>query len=367
MRIGIDMRMASEENGIGRYGLELVRKILALDSENTYTLFVRDLAKFKSYKDFDKAELVLADIPHYSLDEQTKFNDLISKYNFDLFHFLNFNVPIFYRKPFVVTIHDLIHHKMPGTKKGRLLHRLAYRLIMRHAVFNSKGIVTVSNYSKRDIAETFSVDPKKIAMIYEAANPVPITDSDVNQVLQKFALNKSYVVFVGVMERKKNIINLTHAFDILKEQFGLNIQMVLAGKADSHYPEVIEEAARIKYRKDLIITGVVTDKEKYALYKGAQAFVSASLFEGFGLPGVEAMSLGVPLIVSNTEVFNEIYDNGAIYFDPNNPEDIAQKINLLLSDKKYREMVANNAYLRAQYFSWEKCAEETVKFYKKVV
>lgn len=366
MRIGIDMRMAAEENGIGRYALELTKKILAIDNQNSYFLFVRNADKFKNDKAFSKAQIIVADIPHYSWEEQTKFYNLISKYNFDMFHFVNFNVPIRYNKPFVVTIHDLIHHKMPGTKRNRFLHRLAYRLIMRHAVFKSKGIITISNYSKKDIVETFHVKPSKIAMIYEAANPVPVTDSEVNGVLQKFGLNKPYVIFVGVMERKKNIGNLTRAFDILKEEYGLNIQMVLAGKQDKHYPEVLEQAVRIKYRKDLIVTGVVSDKEKYALYKGASAFVSASLFEGFGLPGVEAMSLGIPLIVSNTDVFNEIYDNGAIYFDAKDPGDIAQKINLLLTDKKYRELVSNNAYLRSQFFSWDKCAFETIKFYEQV-
>jgi glycosyltransferase involved in cell wall biosynthesis len=143
--------------------------------------------------------------------------------------------------------------------------------------------------------------------------------------------------------------------------------MVLAGKADAHYPEIIERAQQIKYRKDLIITGVVTDKEKYALYKGAQAFVSASLLEGFGLPGVEAMGLGIPLIVSNTEVFNEVYDNAAIYFDPHDPEDIAQKIYLLVTDGKYRQLIANQAFSRAQYFSWETAAKETIEIYNNII
>ena len=137
----------------------------------------------------------------------------------------------------------------------------------------------------------------------------------------------------------------------------------MAGKVDQHYPEVIDQAQQIKYRKDLIFTGPVTDKEKYALYKGASAFVSASLFEGFGLPGVEAMTLGIPLVVSNTEVFNEVYDNGAIYFDANDPEDIAQKIYLIWSDDKYRQLIANQGYARAQYFSWENAAHETIEIY----
>ncbi len=158
-------------------------------------------------------------------------------------------------------------------------------------------------------------------------------------------------------------MNLAKGFDLLKENYNLNIQLVLVGKEDAHYPEIARQLKSVKYAKDLILTGKVSDKEKYALIKGAQAFVSASLFEGFGLPGVEAMSMGIPLIVANTEVFNEVYDNGAIYFDATDPEDIAQKIHLLLMDDKYRSLIADKAYVRSGFFSWEKCARQTLGVY----
>ena len=366
MRIGIDLRMAGLEYGIGRYSLELVRKIIELDRDNEYFLFVRDEKSF-SKTNFEfrlNVNLVKADYKHYSFSEQFSFNRLLNKYNLDLVHFLNFNVPFMYNKPFVVTIHDIIHHRLPGTKKSHFLHRLAYRAVMHHAVFASRRIITVSEFSKKEILDVFKVPAKKIQVIYEAATTVPITDSDVSLVKQNFDISKPYLIFVGVMERKKNLLNLVKAFDILKDKFNLNVQLVLAGKADPHYPEIQEQVKEIKYRKDLILTGVVSEKEKYALYKGAEAFVSASLFEGFGLPGVEAMSLGIPLVVSNTEVFNEVYDNGAIYFDPHDPEDMAQKINFLLSDEKYRALIANNAYTRAQYFSWDLAARRTLEVYK---
>ncbi len=365
MKIGIDLRMEGENYGIGRYGLELARHLVEIDRNNQYFFFVRDLAHFAraGFEMHSNVHLVKADFRHYSWQEQIQFYLLLKKSDLDLVHFLNFNAPILYRKPFVVTIHDLVHHKLPGNKNSRLLHRLAYRAVMRHAVFKSKRIITVSNFSKSEITSAYKVSPDKISVIYEGATPLAVTDSEVNQTQQKFGINKPYFLFVGVMERKKNIINLTRAFDCLKEQFGLNIQMVLVGKADPFYPEVIEQAGQIKYRKDLIITGSVTEKEKYALYQGARAFVSASLHEGFGLPGVEAMSLGIPLIVANSPVFNEIYDNGAIYFDAHDPEDIAQKIHFLFTDDKYHQLIANNAYQRGQYFSWEKTARETLAVY----
>jgi glycosyltransferase involved in cell wall biosynthesis len=368
-RIGIDLRMSGGSYGIGRYGIEITRAILEEDKDNQYILFVRTASEVQDspFKKYPNVELVQADFRHYSFDEQWYFPKLLRKFNLDLVHFLNFNVPIFYRRPFVVTIHDLIHHKLPGNKKSRFLHRLAYRLVMRHAVLGSRKIITVSDYSKKDIIETFKVKPSKIAMIYEAAHPIPVSDSDIVSAWQRFGIVKPYIVFVGVMERKKNIQALALAFDVIREVYKLNIQLVLVGKEDSYYPEVVENVRKIKFRDDLVITGMVSDKDKYALYKGSQAFVSASAFEGFGLPGVEAMSMGIPLIVSNTEVFNEVYDNGAIYFDHLSPEDIAQKVSLILRDDKYRSLVANNAYARSQFFSWQKAAKETIAVYQEII
>ncbi len=369
MRIGLDLRMAGNEYGIGRYSFELAQKIVAEDTNNQYVFFVRDLDRFlkAGFNNKKNVQLVKADFRHYSWEEQMKFPDLIQSYDLDLMHFMNFNVPLSYNRPYVVTIHDMVHHRLPGNKPSRFLHRLAYRKVIEHAAKAAKQIITVSNFSKKEIVELLKVPAEKIKVVYEAAIPVPVTDSDIAEVRQLYAITKPYVIFVGVMERKKNIIALAQAFDILKDKYKLNIQMVMAGKIDQHYPEVVDQAQKIKYRRDLIFTGIVTDKEKYALYKGATAFVSASLFEGFGLPGVEAMGLGLPLVVSNTEVFNEVYDNGAIYFDPNDPEDIAQKIYLLVSDDKYRQLVANQGFTRAQNFSWENAAKETIEIYNNVI
>ena len=366
MNIGLDMRMAGEEYGIGRYSFELAKRIIEQDDSNTYFLFVRSLAKFNQsgFTQHKNVHLVIADFRHYSLNEQINFLRLLNRYRLDLVHFMNFNVPLFYRGKFIVTIHDVVHHKLPGNKKTRFLHRRAYRTVIANAAKRSKKIVTVSQFSKKEIAETFAIGMEKIKVIYEAATIVPVSDSDVIATRQKYGISKDYILFVGVMERKKNILALVKAFDLLKEQYQLNIQLVLAGKTDPYYPEVITEAKQIHYAKDLIFTGVVTDKEKFALYKGAQAFVSASLFEGFGLPGLEAMTMGTPLVVSNTSVFNEVYDNGAMYFDPLNPSDIAQKIALLLNDEKYRTLIANNAYARAQLFSWDKAAMQTIEVYQ---
>lgn len=363
--IGLDLRMIGPDFGIGRYSLELTKRILSAGSGHNFVLFVRNP---KALSDLGvtagpNMKVVLADFPHYSWQEQLLFSRLLKRYNLDLVHFFNFNVPITYNRPYVVTVHDMIHHRLPGQKKSHIVHRLAYRAIMRHAVMRAKSIITVSNFSKKEILAFYNLPERKIKVIYEAAQAQPVTDSEITAARQKYGLSKPYMIFVGVMEPKKNVIALARAFDILKDQFNLNIQLALVGKIDLHHPGVLDQARQIKYRKDLIVTGAISDQEKFALLKGAEAFVSASKFEGFGLPGVEAMEMGIPLVVSNIPVFNEIYDNGAIYFEPDEPDDIAQKINFLLTDQKYRQLIANNAYVRGQFFSWDKAAQETIGVY----
>jgi glycosyltransferase involved in cell wall biosynthesis len=241
------------------------------------------------------------------------------------------------------------------------------RMVLNSAARDSKRIITVSQFSKKEIVEVLKVPAYKIDVIYEAAVPQAANESEVIAARQHYGITKPYIIFIGVLERKKNLLALAQGFDVLKEKYQLNIQLVIVGKKDMHYPEITPAVKSVTYGKDIIITGMVSDKEKFALLKGARAFVSASLFEGFGLPGLEAMSMGLPLVVSNTEVFNEVYDNGAIYFDALDPQDIAQKIHFLLNDEKYRSQVANNAYMRAQIYSWQKAAQQTQETYAKAV
>ena len=170
--------------------------------------------------------------------------------------------------------------------------------------------------------------------------------------------------FVGSLQRNKNIIKLCEGFGEFLKKYEHDFDLVIVGKIDSHYPGIKSECLALPCAENLVFTGPVDDADLDALYGGAYAFVSASLFEGFGLPGLEAMNFGLPLAVSNIPVFNEIYQNGAIYFDPSNPEDIAQCLNLLAQDSLYYTQVKNKALERARAFSWKKCAEETLGYTK---
>lgn len=373
MNIGIDGRLLGKKNGgIGRYTLELAKNILAIDKENRYSLIYNrkdaDMADLQSLYQFKNLKLIPTAARHYSIAEQTSFLRLLNKQNFDLVHFPNFNVPLWYEKPFVVTIHDAVHHKIGGAKKSHFLHFLAYKKVIANAAKKSKKIITVSDYSKSDIVKIFEVPPEKVVRIYEGTSLATEVDSaTVEKIKKKYLLHNPYFLFVGVLERKKNLVSLTRGFDQFIIKYGLEMDLVVVGKADSHYPEIKHHALDIKNNNRLVFTGYVEDADLSALYRGSYAFASSSLHEGFGLPGVEAMKFGLPLMVSNIEVFNEIYDNAAVYFNPLDPDDIAEKMFLLAHDQQFHRQLAINSLKRSEFFDWKTTAEETLKVYKEAL
>jgi glycosyltransferase involved in cell wall biosynthesis len=259
----------------------------------------------------------------------------------------------------------MVHHKISGAKKSHLLHFMAYKKVIQNAAQKAQKIITVSEASKKDIADYLQATPEKIRVIYEGSSlKIEVEPSIVERVKKSYLISRPYFLFVGVLERKKNVVNLTRGFDYFLQKYKANMDMVIVGKSDPHYPDIKHHALDIKHTNRLVFTGAVDDFELEALYKGAYAFVSASLHEGFGLPGVEALGFGLPLLVSNTSVFNEIYDNAAVYFNPLDPEDIGEKMNLLARDSQFYEQLSRKSFERAQLFDWEKAARETLGVYQ---
>ncbi len=372
MNIGIDMRMAgTRHGGIGRYAFEITKHILEQDAANNYVLFfshgLSDKTDVDFFSRFPNTRILMSRARHYSFAEQTSFLRLLNRQNLDLVHFPNFNAPILYKRPFVVTIHDMVHHKLGGAKTSHALHFWAYQKVMFAAAKNSKRIITVSEVSKTDIHEVLNITPAKIEVIYEGPTLNPAVHKDyAERVKKQYLLHNPYFLFVGVLERKKNLVNLTRGFDIFLKKYKLNMDLVIAGKPDRNAPEIPHHAMDILNRDRLVFTGYVEDRELAALYAGAYAYANASPFEGFGLPGVEAMQFGLPLVVANTPVFNEIYDDAALYFNPADVNDIGEKMHLLARDRQFYQQVQKHSLERGKLFDWKDTAKKTLEVYYKV-
>jgi glycosyltransferase involved in cell wall biosynthesis len=368
MIVGIDIRMiGSRHGGIGRYIEQLVAQLLKQSSGFSFVLFYRpaDIELVKNFSSFANVKLVEADFRHYSISEQLFFWRLLERTPVDLMHFPNFNVPILYKKPFVVTIHDAVHHKISGAKKSRWLQFLAYKKTIEHAAKFSQKVITVSEYSKRDLVKYFDLPADKVVVTYEAGSLSPAVDDRlVAETKNKLGLRRPYFLFVGVQERKKNLVNLAKGFDEFIRKYRFDFDLVIAGPQDAHYPEIKTKLLSIKNKDRLLFTGYIPEHQLAALYRGAFAFTTASLHEGFGLPGVEAMNFNLPILASNIDVFNEIYDNAAIFFNPLDPSDIAEKMHLVVRDSKFYETLAANSRLSADKYSWEETAGKTLQIYR---
>jgi glycosyltransferase involved in cell wall biosynthesis len=380
MRIGIDARfLGPKGKGLGRYTQKLIENLEKIDSQNQYVIFLRQ-NNFGEYQpSVSNFKKVLADYRWYSLAEQLAMPSKIYEEKIDLMHFPHFNVPVFYFEPFVVTIHDLILRHWPTRRASTLdpvrywLKNLAYKIVIWLAIKRAKRIIVPSNYVKNDILKSFGAKEEKIVVTYEGApektfkfNPTAGGQNS-KSILDKFKINKPYLLYVGNAYPHKNLENLIEAFKILIERHKQDMQLVLVGEEDYFYKRLKEEADcmfyNFKVSNQIIFTGFIDDKSLNNLYREARLYIFPSLCEGFGLPPLEAMAQGIPVISSDNTCLPEVLGNAAIYFDATNPQDIAEKINKVLNDKSLAEKLKVAGYEQIKKYSWQIMGEETLKIY----
>ncbi len=362
MRIGIDCRMLNE-TGIGRYIRNIVEQLAVLDDKNEYVLFVleKDLSTSGLPKRF---QTVAANYRWHSFAEQLLFPLVLYKSKLDIFFAPNLNVPILYFKPFVLTIHDLTVLKV---KTGRVttlpypfyyIKRLAVRLPLVYGMRFAKAVFVVSEYVKNDLQKVFRTNPKKIHITPNAisAKFKRVADPQVTAVVQKYGVSKPYLFYIGNAHPHKNLETLLIAFELLKkEPKHSDLTLVLGGKTDFFYTRLQSEWQNSPIFNELVFTGYVDDADLPALYSGAEAFVTATLHEGFGIQLLEAFACGTKVSCSNIAVFKEVGQAIPYYFDPNDPQNIADVIAECVSDQSNKRQ--EPGYRRAQDFSWNESAK----------
>lgn len=377
MVIGIDARFFGPKGkGLGRYTQKLIETLEKIDSQNQYAVFLRR-ENFDDYqpaaKNFRK---VLADYRWYSLKEQIFMPFLIRRTKVDLMHFPHFNVPVFYFGKFVVTIHDLILRRFLTRRASTLgpilwgLKNLAYRLVIWTAIKKAAKVITVSNYVKKEIVYFFKIRPEKIAVIYEG-RPTKNSEQKTQNPKSNFKrrdITGHYLLYVGSAYPHKNLNNLIDAFNILVSRDKFSLQLVFVGEQDYFYRQLGNYLAEyfIYLENRIIFTDFVSDSELEDIYRGALVYVFPSLCEGFGLPPLEAMTYGVPVVSSNATCLPEILGQAAIYFEPKDPQDMAEKIKRVIKNKKIRQELVANGFKQIKKYSWDKMGKATLKIYKEI-
>ncbi len=389
MKILIDCRFWGEKHtGLGRYTKNLVESLLVNDKNNQYLLLLSDddIAWFKNKKLKQNVSFIACNYPHYSLREQLLLPFLLNKLKPDIVHFPHFNVPVLWWGRFVVTIHDLIKHYSRGMETTTrhpwiyLIKYWGYKLVIKMAVERAEKIIVPSNYVKKQITSVYPKVAKKIQVIYEGIdekfkNSKPIrqladqNSKIINVVLSKYNIKQPFIIYVGNAYPHKNLRRLILAvkmFNLSSERDNkLNINLVISCARDIFWQRLKKEVYELKAEHFITLSGFITDNDMVAIYSQAQAFISASTMEGFGLPALEAMSIGCPVICSDIPVFREIYGNVITYFNPYDTDDIREKIGQILTlSKAKREKLKQEYKKQIKQYSWDRTAEETVKIYE---
>lgn len=356
MKIGIDARLWNQ-TGVGRYIRNLINNFQKIDKVNKYTIFVReedyDDVKFQIKN--SKFKIQRCNIKWHSIKEQLLLPNILNKSNLDIVHFPYYSVPFFYKKPFVVTIHDLIPLHFQTGKASTLpfpLYKfkfLVYNFVVSQAAKNAKRIIAPSNFSKKEIINLLKVPKAKIEVVYEG------TDENLINSVQS-AEYKEHFLYIGNAYPHKNLEFLIEVFKSLPGS-----RLVLVGKEDYFYKRLKKKAENIENIK---FFGQATDAQLSELYRKAKALIIPSFIEGFGLPVLEAMANNCLVLASDIPVLHEVGGNASLYFNPKDPGHLKKLIEDVLRNSQKYKVFREKGLTRSRMFSWRKTAEETLKLYK---
>lgn len=357
--ITIDIRLINS-SGIGTYIKNLIPRIILEFPEDKFNLIgCSEKIRKMSWSNNNNVSIIECMAPIYSLKEQYELIKIIPK-DTTLFWSPHYNIPILYNGKLLVTVHDVFHlamrHYVGGLHK-RLYAKTMFKLLR----YKADAILCVSKFTEDELTRYTGKGKQQIFITYNGV------DDSWFMIKRKFKLNSNpYLLYVGNIKPHKNLANLIDAFEIIKNK--IPHDLVIVGKKEGFITEDKKIAIKATSLGERVrFTGYVEEEllRQYLIY--ADALVFPSLYEGFGLPPLEAMASGCPTIVSDVASLPEICGDAALYCNPYSPKDIAEKILLLINNKELKESLREKGLARAKNFTWDKCAKETITVIKKVL
>lgn len=376
MNIAIDIRTIKERmSGVGYYIKNISKNLLSIDKINNY-YFLTNQKESNVLRGIDNnrnPEIIRTFISNENhvlgdLWENTIFPLKLKRRNIDIFHGPAFLIPLVkigYRS--IATVYDLIVFLFPGSipfKYGLYMKELL-KLVAKRA----DKIVAVSNNTRSDLIDILNVPEEKIEVVYGAADErfYPISDKErLENIRRKYRINKNVILCVGNLEPRKNLLKVFEAYYILKDKIGKDYEIVICGERKWAFDLIKSSIKRYGIEDSIIFTGYVPDEDMPFLYNLADLFVFPSLYEGFGIPMLEAMKCGIPTVVSRTSSMPEVVGNSAMLINPHDAEEIANSIYLLVTDSDLRREKIDAGKARAREFSWEKSAIKMIKIYEEL-
>lgn len=359
MKILIDARVISNKmHGIARYSYNLIENMAEIDTENKYILLsgYPELQVFSSrYKNF---KFIKCNTPLYSIQEQLIIPPILKREKADLYHSPTFSAPIYQPCKVILTVHDMIH-----LISGKSIHKLYYKNIVKRAMMKAAAVITVSENSKSDIVKWIGIPEKKVYVTYNGIEErfKPSSDKTLPDKIKKgYDISDRYILFVGNQKPHKNVEGILKAFKTAIERGDIQHYLILAGVKRDFVKAEGGLADKV------ICIDIHSDDDLIKLYQSADLFLAPSLYEGFGLPLLEAMACGIPVITSNRASIPEVVGDAAIMVNPEDIDEIANAVCRVLKDENLKSDLIRKGLKRAKMFSWRKMAEETLELYKRV-
>lgn len=370
MKFSIDARGINlyKGSGIGTYTENLLRELLNIDTKNNYSIFWTG----ENYEDYkkDNSKIIFTSKKHGTFYENYYYPNYIEENNIDMHHIPQNGIGLneLYTSPIVVTIHDLIPYILPETVGRGYLERFLRDMPL--IVRNSKVILTVSEYSKRDIIKFFPfVDEEKIFVTPLAANKSykPLNKINcIEYIKNKYSIDSPFILYIGGFSTRKNVKELIIAFNKIQKSLKKDYKLVLCGSIRDEGVKLQNLCKELLIDDKIIFTGFVPDDELPLFYNAAEVFVYPSLYEGFGLPPLEAMSCATPVITSNLTSIPEVTNDCAILINPFDNDELASSILNLLNSKSLLQEYAEKGYNNSLNFTWQNTAINTLKAYEYV-
>ncbi len=381
MKIALNaLFLQTPASGSGQYLLHLLRALKEVDQQNEYMLLGAKPVAHNGNAETPFPYQV-SPVPSFARRNENVEKVVWEQYTgpaaarrggIDLFHVPYFAPPLFPRTPTVVTIHDVIPLRLPAYRAGASIR--AYMRLVARAAHNATQIITVSQHAKQDMMDTLRLPAERIRVTYEAAGDEykPITDaSTLARTRARYGVGERYLFYLGGLDQRKNVPQLVRAFAHLYKQLDQpDLQLLISGNPDKQkgpfFPDPRPVAAELGI-SERVIYRFVEDEDKPAMYSGASLFVFPSLYEGFGLPPLEAMSCGAPVVCSNRTSLPEVVGDAAITVDPDDTQALVEAVRSVLNDDTLRDNLRARSLQRAAQFSWRKTATETLSAYQEVL
>jgi glycosyltransferase involved in cell wall biosynthesis len=370
MHIGIDAHaIGAQQGGNETYIRNLITALAELDSHNHYTLYFSAAQAAAAWRNrYPNFAVRLLPPPTPLVRVPIALAYELRRRPVDVLH-VQYTAPPFCPAPVVTTIHDLAFEHLPETftRRGKAQLRLTVRRTARRAAH----ILTVSEFSRQDIINTYRLPPDRITVTHNGCEaqftPSPAAAEEATAIRRKFGIARDYLLAVGSLQPRKNLIRLLRAYTNLRaKQPEFQLQLALVGRQLWLYQDVLQEIRQQKFAADIIVTGYVSDEDLPALYRSAVALVYPSLFEGFGLPPLEAMACGTPVLTSNSSSLPEVVGSAALLVDPYDEADIAAAMWKLTRDEPLRMQLRHAGIAQARQFTWRAAAEKTQAVYRAV-